>query len=508
MVKRKFQNIYEQKSKWKLWLMLFAAVIVGLSLWYNSIIASRIASSEKNQVQIWAQAVRQRARLLERQNELFERLAEEERRKVQLYADAIHRALSTSIDADVDPIITNIISSNQNIPVVMVDAENRVLSYRNVDDPSIQDGAILSDSTLRAFTNYEPIVDSKFTGANRIYYQDSKLFKEIKQTIQSYMNSFISEVVLNAASVPVIYADNEGNILAYGNLDTLLVKKPGYLKDKMEKMASENDPIVIDLQDGSKQFIYYSGSDLLSQIQIYPYIQFGIIALFLFIAYYAFSTARRSEQNKVWVGMSKETAHQLGTPISSLVGWVEYLRSTGTDEKVVNELEKDVNRLELITERFSKIGSSPELKETDLKAHLRDSFSYLQSRTSRQARFVFEAPDDQMLNARINGPLFDWVIENLVKNALDAMEGVGELKLSIQRQNGQILIDLNDSGKGIPKSKFKEIFNPGYSTKKRGWGLGLSLTKRIVENYHNGKVFVRQSEPGKGSTFRIVLPAA
>ncbi len=508
MVKRKIQNIYEQKSKWKLWLMLFAALIVGVSLWYNSVIASRIAHSEKKQVKIWAQAVRERAKLLERQSELFERLANEERRKVQLYADAIHRALSTRIDADVDPIITNIISSNQNIPVIMVDAQNRILSYRNVDDPGIRDGVQLSDSALKRFTDYEPIVDSKYEGANRIYYQDSKLFREIKQTIESYMNSFISEVVLNAASVPVIYAAENGEILAYGNLDPLEVKEEGYLQRKMKKMASENDPIEIVLQDGSKQYIYYSASELLSQILIYPYIQFGIIALFLFIAYYAFSTARKSEQNKVWVGMSKETAHQLGTPISSLVGWVEYLKSSGVDEKIVKELEKDVNRLELITERFSKIGSSPELKKTDMRSHLKESFSYLQSRTSRQAHFVFEPAVGEDLHARINAPLFDWVIENLVKNALDAMNGTGEIKMKIGRLGGQLIIDLSDTGKGIPKSKFKEVFNPGFSTKKRGWGLGLSLTKRIVENYHNGKVFVKQSEQGKGTTFRIVLPAA
>jgi signal transduction histidine kinase len=204
--------------------------------------------------------------------------------------------------------------------------------------------------------------------------------------------------------------------------------------------------------------------------------------------------------------MSKETAHQLGTPISSMVGWVEYLKGTGTDPRIIKELEKDVNRLELITERFSKIGSPPELVKTDLDMHLRDSFNYLKSRTSKQVDFNFHNRTGEPLYAKINAPLFDWVIENLVKNALDAMEGLGKIDMTIDRINGQISIDVSDTGKGISKSKYKQVFQPGYSTKKRGWGLGLSLTKRIVENYHNGRIFVKHSVVDEGTTFRIVLP--
>lgn len=490
-----------------MWLVLFAAVIVGVSLWYNSMIASRIANNEKNQVQIWAQAVRERAKLLERQSELFARLAEEERRKVGLFAMALQRAIRAELEVSVDPIITEIISSNKTIPVIMVNDDNKIIGQVNTSDEDFREGDILTDSTIVEFTDYEPILIPKRDGLDYIYYQDSRLFKEIKTTIETYVNSFISEVVLNSASVPVIYTNDTGRVLDYGNLDTSKVKQEGYLQQRMDGMVAENDPIVLELQDGRKHFIYYSGSELLAQIQIYPYVQFGIIALFLLIAYYAFSTARKAEQNQVWVGMSKETAHQLGTPISSLVGWVEYLKSSGAEERIIKELEKDVNRLELITERFSKIGSSPELVKTNLDEHLRGSFNYLKSRTSKQVKFQFNNNSGGTLYAMINAPLFDWVVENLVKNALDAMEGLGEIEMTIDKVNGQVSIDVSDTGKGISKSKFKQVFEPGFSTKKRGWGLGLSLTKRIVENYHDGKIFVKHSVVDQGTTFRIVLPA-
>jgi len=270
-------------------------------------------------------------------------------------------------------------------------------------------------------------------------------------------------------------------------------------------MASQNQPIEVEFGDGTKSYIFYQESTLLTQLKYYPYVMFTIIGLFLLIAYLLFSTARRVEQNQVWVGMAKETAHQLGTPLSSLIAWLEYLRSKGLDPETAGEIEKDVKRLETITERFSKIGSVPKLDEVDVSKVLNDAVNYMKLRTSRNVAFSVEKASAGEIRAQLNVPLFEWVIENLIRNAVDAMNGNGEIKITVSDQTQFVYIDVCDTGKGIPKSKYKTVFEPGYTTKQRGWGLGLSLTKRIIENYHSGKIFVKSSEIDKGTTFRIVL---
>jgi signal transduction histidine kinase len=305
-------------------------------------------------------------------------------------------------------------------------------------------------------------------------------------------------------TIPVIIADEEDNIMAHRNLDSLKMENPDYSMRQLGKMKSEIEPIEIELGDGVVQYVYYRNSTLLVQLTYYPYIQLGVILLFIMMAYLAFSASRRAEQNQVWVGLSKETAHQLGTPISSLIGWVELLKEKHPDKKLVSELEKDAGRLEEITERFSKIGSKPVLKNANILEVLKESVSYLESRTSDGVSFSFDA-DSKDLVVPINRVLFQWVVENLCKNSVDAMEGNGTIKISIIDQNKQVFIDFEDSGKGIPKNRQKTIFKPGYTTKRRGWGLGLSLAKRIIEIYHTGKIFVLHSEPGKGAVIRIIL---
>jgi signal transduction histidine kinase len=242
----------------------------------------------------------------------------------------------------------------------------------------------------------------------------------------------------------------------------------------------------------------------LTKLKYYPYVQFGVIGLFLLIAYILFSTARKAEQDQVWVGMSKETAHQLGTPLSSLMGWNEHLRSLGVDETVVNEMNRDIKRLNTITERFSKIGSQPTLQDEDICIVIQNATDYLKQRTSRNVKYEVLLPP-KVIHVQLSVPLFEWVVENLCKNAVDAMNGKGQITITVTEIPEGIAIDIADTGKGIPKSKFKTVFEPGYTTKQRGWGLGLSLTKRIIENYHKGKIFVLSSEPNKGTTFRILL---
>ncbi len=315
---------------------------------------------------------------------------------------------------------------------------------------------------------------------------------------------FPLQVVEYNTTIPVIIADQKDYIMYYRNLDSLKMLNPDYRKRKLEQMKSEIEPIEIELGDDIVQYVYYRNSTLLVKLTYYPYIQLGVILLFILVAYLAFSASRRAEQNQVWVGLSKETAHQLGTPTSSLIGWVELLKEKHPDKKLISELEKDAGRLEEITERFSKIGSKPKLKNTNILDVLKESVGYLESRTSDQVDFSFDydSPDYEV---PINRALFQWVVENLCKNSVDAMEGNGTIRISISAQHKQVLIDFEDSGKGIPKNRQKTIFKPGYTTKRRGWGLGLSLAKRIIEIYHKGKIFVLHSEPGKGTVIRIIL---
>lgn len=498
-------NLYERKSKTKFILALFAALIVVASLYYTSILSTRIANNEQKQVQIWAQAVEQRVQIVERTRNLYEQLAEEERDRVKLWAAATQKILNDP-GADVDPIFSDIFFSIEGLPRILVNDDGEISGVQDLHDTvTFTPGIQFTDSLQQQFTDYDPIrMETDFT-RQLIYYQDSDLFRAIKEEIKKVVNSFISEVVLNSASVPVIYADSSGEVIEYGNLDSGKVAEPGYLAAQIDIMKDQNEPIEIELEEGVVNYIYYKDSLLLQQIQYYPYVQLGIIAFFLLVAYYAFSNARKAEQNQVWVGMSKETAHQLGTPISSLVGWVEYFKEQDINPKVIAELEKDIGRLELITERFSKIGSKPDLHPQPIGPVLQEAVDYLKTRASKQVVFSLEM-EQQPLHAQINPPLFNWVIENLVKNALDAMEGRGEITISVSQQGDKLAIDVSDTGKGIPKSRFNSVFQPGYSTKKRGWGLGLSLTKRIIENYHKGKIFVKSSVIGKGTTFRILLP--
>jgi hypothetical protein len=305
-------------------------------------------------------------------------------------------------------------------------------------------------------------------------------------------------------TIPVIIADHDDNILYHRNLDSLKMENPDYARRQLGKMKSETEPIEIELGEGIVQYVYYRNSTLLEKLTYYPYIQLGVILLFILVAYLAFSASRRAEQNQVWVGLSKETAHQLGTPTSSLIGWVELLKEKHPDKKLVSELEKDAVRLEEITERFSKIGSKPVLKDANIMEILRESITYLESRTPDGVKFSFDtASEDHVVP--INRSLFQWVVENLCKNSVDAMEGNGNIKLTVSEQVKQVFIDFKDSGKGIPKNRQKTIFKPGYTTKRRGWGLGLSLAKRIIETYHKGKIFVLHSESGKGTVIRIIL---
>ncbi|MFY8109264.1 MAG: sensor histidine kinase [Bacteroidia bacterium] len=320
--------------------------------------------------------------------------------------------------------------------------------------------------------------------------------------------NFLLNIIEDNETIPTILVDDEGNIVTTRNLDPTREKDTAYINSTLEIMKNEHVPIKILYDEENKRYnyLYYENSKLLNELKTYPFIQLALIAFFALMSYFALSSSRKAEQNQVWVGMSKETAHQLGTPISSLREWLNLIRETDKDqqEEILQEFDYDIKRLELITERFSKIGSEPVLKGENLDLVVEKSISYLKNRISSKVKFEINIGKPGNW-AQINIPLFDWVIENLCKNAVDAMEGTGFLNIQINHDAEFVYIDITDTGKGVPRSKFKTIFKPGYTTKKRGWGLGLSLVKRIIHEYHKGQIYVRHSEPGKGTTFRIVL---
>ncbi len=316
--------------------------------------------------------------------------------------------------------------------------------------------------------------------------------------------NLILKIIQGNTSIPVMLCNDQDSVMNYKNIELPEKGADEYLRKRVEVLKHKNQPLPIDMGDGTFQYLYYDDSINLKRLLVYPYAQLSVMAVFILLAFIALASTKRAEQNKVWVGLSKETAHQLGTPISSLIAWLEYLKLKDIDPALLAEMEKDVKRLEMIAERFSKIGSTPEPVPVDICQSISSALEYMQTRISSKVKISIEAPDHPVI-VQMNNSLFAWVVENLCKNAVDAMEGQGSITFHVEEKGKNVRIDVTDTGKGILKSRFKTVFNPGYTTKKRGWGLGLSLVKRIVESYHGGKIFVKSSEIGKGTTFRIEL---
>ncbi|HEY4155754.1 MAG TPA: HAMP domain-containing sensor histidine kinase [Puia sp.] len=346
-----------------------------------------------------------------------------------------------------------------------------------------------------------------------------KIEREEQQKIEQWLAA--SKAILNPAdltlpnlirneqhSIPIIETNEKDSITSFFNLDTIEAKKDrSYLPAKLKTFRSQNPPLEIKWSDSpyTANRYYYGHTALLDQVRYFPIIQLFLVAILITFIIYSISTHNRSTQNQVWAGLAKETAHQLGTPLSSLQGWIEMLKEEGTTAETLSELQKDLDRLKLISDRFSKIGSIPILEKSDIVPQIQQMVEYIRRRTTSKVQFSLDAHGTSAVEADISKPLFDWVIENLFKNALDAMEGKGKISVDIKNESQQVIIDVTDTGKGISPSNIRRVFNPGFTTKKRGWGLGLTLSKRIMEEYHKGDLFVKHSEPGKGTTFRIVL---
>lgn len=322
-------------------------------------------------------------------------------------------------------------------------------------------------------------------------------------------DKLVAAIIVGNNSLPIIETDENGHVMQFVNLDSARVAEDSqFVSRQLRKFQSQGEsPITwTDPRDSSRvNYYYYGHTSLLNQVRYYPLVQLLIVALFIIITITALTTSFRSSQNQVWAGMAKETAHQLGTPLSSLQGWVEMMKESTTEDRIVAEMSKDVDRLKLVSDRFGKIGSSPQLEPHDITVQVESMVEYIRKRAPGKVQFSLEAHPSKGIIVPVSPPLFDWVIENLLKNALDAMDGKGSIQVKIEDQGRQVLIDVTDSGKGIARQNISRVFKPGFTTKKRGWGLGLSLSKRIIAQYHKGQIFVKQSDLGKGTTFRIVL---
>ncbi len=388
----------------------------------------------------------------------------------------------------------------------------------------------------RSNLNYVILALAVLIGVGSIYYANFianqlkarerdqiELFAKTLETIANDNSEYnenvmllFEEIVVANETIPVIvtYKDGEPKVHKNVKISQGLTSEEinSFLKEEIEDMRSQYDPIVIANKNNvgevfNYEYIFYKDSFLLTQLQYYPYVQLSVIAVFFILSYLAFSYSRAAEQNRVWVGLAKETAHQLGTPLSSLMAWVEYMKSDPElkNRDITKELDKDIKKLELITSRFSSIGSVPVLQRENITEVIRTSINYLQTRISTKVKINLHQDGEEVI-AEINKPLFDWVVENICKNAVDAMSGVGVIDIYVQQSGeGNVIIDISDTGKGIPKNLLGQIFQPGFTTKKRGWGLGLTLVKRIIENYHQGKIFIKSSEVNTGTTFRILL---
>jgi signal transduction histidine kinase len=514
-------NLYSNKQKWKIALLITAIILVALSLFYTNQIVGSVGLRERERVSQWSDVIRKKAELINLTNQTFDELRVRERQKVELWAKATRELNKiTSLETDLT-FAVDIIKENTDIPVVLLDRKNRLLSYKNVsftpedlgrDFPDIDQKELkvkfadsLSKLALHWARTHEPIsIEVVPNVSQKIYYFDSDRLIELERLRDSLLLSFNRELIDNTTMVPVIFYDLENDVLIETNIDSLKKYRDTSIPHLSKLLNSMVDSLDIRLASNQLGRLYYDDSKELKQLRFYPYVQFGLIGLFIFIGYIIFSTFRKAEQNQVWAGMAKETAHQLGTPISSLMAWIQLLEAKGHPTDEILEMNKDVERLTTIADRFEKIGSGGRLEPNDLKDTVSKSYNYLKYRISKKVDFTLEMPEHEVVVMH-NPSLIEWVIENICKNAVDAMDGKGVLRIVVLESGRNVHIDISDNGKGIPSNKIKTIFNPGYTTKQRGWGLGLSLVKRIVETYHKGRVFVLNSEINKGTTFRVTL---
>lgn len=492
------------KGFWKWLLFISAAIAFVFTIVYSNQLFNNIAQEERQRIKIWADAISYKAQFVNETENFFSSIKTEENNHAKILATAVLKASEASLDEDLT-FYLDIITSNKTIPLLICKPNGQVDAATNIPD------SLADIRNIHQIGDYIQDFDSIKLEYYRnkyllVYYKQSPIYENLHVEIDRLLQSFFQETVINSASVPVIITDStRQNVVASGNIDSTILLDKKLTKETLAHMQSENKPIELNLMNHGTCYVFYEESTVLKQLRMFPYIQLIIVLVFIIIAYLLFSVTRKSEQNRVWVGMSKETAHQLGTPISSLMAWTELLKEMPIDQSIPTEIGKDVHRLETIAQRFSKIGSSPELVPANLIEIIDEFVPYLQSRVSSMVTLHFNKPENNSIILPINRYLFEWVIENLCKNAVDAMNGKGAINIDVIEDGKKVYVDISDTGKGIPPKLQKKIFSPGYTSKSRGWGLGLTLARRIINEYHKGKLFVKSSVIDHGTVMRIQL---
>ena len=490
------------KQKLKLILMLLSIVLALFALWQVENVAQQVRQSEKEKIRLWANAIAQRNRMAEATHQFFQEATLDEQRKIRLYTDILQsfNDPDQSVDMRFSLAYVNYIVDSAKTPIIITGADSIITV------PNELAGQKLEGALLKEYSENPPFSYDLWGMPMRLYYKESQGYEQLREVLTNFSRSFLEEITNNSVIVPVVIVDSSRTkTLAHGNIDSSEIDSPQKLANRLDAMASMNDPIALALPDNSTAYVYYENSQLLKALRWVPMFYFFIALVLVVVAYYLFRTTRSMEQNRIWVGLAKETAHQLGTPISSLTGWTEYLKGKEFSEQYANEVEKDLHRLETITHRFSKIGSVPELQDENVRDAVESAINYLQSRAPRKVKFVVSFPEEETFIAPLNSYLFQWVIENLCKNAIDAMEGNGTITIVASQDSRKIYLDVSDTGKGMSKAVQRKIFDSGFTTKSRGWGLGLPLARRIVNQYHRGRLYLKFSVPGQGSCFRIEL---
>ena len=489
-------------KRWNKVLFFMAiAVFIAMILYSNRLI-NNIREEERRKVNVWADAITYRADLVSYMDEFFKTIRVAESKRASLLVKAMQKVNDAPLHED-PSFYVEVISSNSTIPSILTDANGNINYTVNVDG-DIANMKHISELGSKK-SEFDSLVMRYYKNQyNILYYKESKIYSDLRTAIDNLVEVFFQEIVINDASVPVIVTNNTMcDIITYGMIKPEDLQTEKAKAKLIKHFLGHHAPIQIELPYHGTCYVLYDESPILMQLRYYPIVQLVIIFIFALAAYLIFSFARRYEQNRVWVGMSKETAHQLGTPISSLLAWSELLKEQEVDPAIMKEIDKDVNRLETIAQRFSKIGSEPELGKENIAIVIEEFVEYLQSRISPKVVIKVNRNDVKEFTLPINKYLFEWVIENLCKNSVDAMNGNGVILIDLSEDEKSFFVDITDTGKGIPSNQFKLVFQPGYTTKKRGWGLGLTLAKRIIQQYHRGKLFVKSSIVGRGTVIRI-----
>lgn len=485
------------KQRLKLIVLTLTIGMALLALWQVQRVADQVRQSEEAKVRLWASAIGQRNQMAATTAHFFQQATLDEHRKMRLYTDILQSFNDPDLSTDLKFSLAyvNYIVDSSHTPIIITKSRDSVITV-----PQELAGQKLEGSLLEEYTQNPPFKYRIWGMPMTLYYKESEYYTQLREVLNSYSLSFLTDITQNSVLVPVVIVDSSRTtVLAHGNIDSAEVTHLD-----LEK-GFNSEPIEITLPDGHAAYVYYSSTPLLRSLRWMPLFYFFIAIVLLVVSYNLFRTARTAEQNRIWVGLAKETAHQLGTPLSSLGGWVEYLRGKEFTDQYAGEVEKDLRRLDTITHRFSKIGSVPELKDEDVHEATVAAVEYLQSRAPRRVKFNVTFPEGEPFVAPLNSYLFQWVVENLCKNAIDATEGEGVISIVASQDARRIYIDISDNGKGMSPSVQKRIFDSGFTTKSRGWGLGLPLAKRIVNQYHRGRLYLKYSVPGQGSCFRIEL---